>query len=279
MPLPPLHRAVLLGDIAAVLRRFSPTRANRRQGQFGYTAFMRAIPNVPMMRLLRELGARVDIPLNAAYFRSNAVHCAVTRPGATECLLYLITELGMSINSVDTNGNPPLWHAIVSMQEENVAFLLARGADVFLGNDLLTAAAECGNSNIFKMLLCHGAPYKNSAVMRTPGISHEMTEMFLDHVVACLAAERGETEALKTCPLPVEQWERYLAPEARAELKTWGQGITGAARQFHLLMHEALPEGPVRDLGECDDLRRELMGFMVHQDPEIRKRALAFSNF
>ncbi|GKT50510.1 fibronectin type 3 and ankyrin repeat domains 1 protein [Colletotrichum spaethianum] len=77
------------------------------------------------MVLLRR-GARLESP----EFGINALHQAVAA-GLTEVITYLIDERGLGVDQVDSNGDTPLIHSLLSPSPETVIAHLARfGADV-----------------------------------------------------------------------------------------------------------------------------------------------------
>ncbi len=99
------------------------------------------------------------LDVNTPYDYSETLLYTATRHGHKELVSYLVTSLGININSRNDHDSTPLREACAKGFEEIAAILLMAGADVNLSNLLrvtpLIAAVEKGHSNILEMLLAH----------------------------------------------------------------------------------------------------------------------------
>lgn len=81
-----------------------------------------------------------------------------------DLMIYMLAEMGHSVNALDHKGNTPLHEAVLASRETSTKFLLSLGAAVNATNDLsqtpLHLAVQVGNLRICKDLAFQGADRK-----------------------------------------------------------------------------------------------------------------------
>ena len=89
--------------------------------------------------LLNSRGARDSVPDGAGQF---AVHHAAAL-GQSDCVLYLLKNLGSNVDAVDAEGRTPLALVVQGGQLDMVKLLVARGADAVHARSQAGARRPC----------------------------------------------------------------------------------------------------------------------------------------
>jgi uncharacterized protein len=154
-----LERAIVLGDTGTAASLIAAgVEVDPRDAEHGETTLMLAAQagSLELARLLLNRGAELEAV--DAYYGRTAFAWAVSarRNAVAEFLL----ERGARIDARNRDGLTPLMHAVEMGHDEQVAFLLAHGADPNLDADGETPLAEAemqGRADIALLLRRAGA--------------------------------------------------------------------------------------------------------------------------
>jgi ankyrin repeat protein/truncated hemoglobin YjbI len=215
-PLAVLDKAFALatkGDSSALaeLVRHDPRLINQR-GRDGVTLLWIASRrgNLPLVRLLVDAGADMDIPGSLVHATQVMVspYCIAVRSGREDVARYLLAQgaqydvfsaayLGDvqalathiaegrgDLQSPDEDLHPvtPLQHAVDGGSIAAVRLLLESGADAIVsGGRLLTSAAHQGVIEIVRLLLDHGAEAAKAESLGAVGIEATIGRLLVEH--------------------------------------------------------------------------------------------------
>jgi uncharacterized protein len=184
-----LHRAALVGDLAAVNEWLADDRAIDPRDPDGYTPFLLACKHSEPDVFHTLLNAGADIEASNAQGMSGLFLVATT---GVVSLARVLIDRGASVNRPAARGLTPLMAGIMSENPDMVRLLIAAGADVTdrdsSGKSVRQWARKHGGPEIVDLIRNPDRPAGRAKKLRASDLHRAATTGDVERIEACLAA-------------------------------------------------------------------------------------------
>jgi ankyrin repeat protein len=184
-----LHRAALVGDLAAVTEWLANERAIDPRDPDGYTPFLLACKHTEPDVFHALLNAGADIEATNAQGMSGLFLVATT---GVVSLARVLIDRGASVNRPAARGLTPLMAGIMSENPDMVRLLIAAGADVTdrdsSGKSVRQWARKHGGPEIVDLIRNPDRPASRARKLRASDLHRAATTGDVERIRECVAA-------------------------------------------------------------------------------------------